>query len=124
MIVRVLTAQIAAPNVTAANLQMRELLDVIHAQPGLAYVKLSRRLLEGDAEEMLLFEEWLTPSDLFAWTGGHLEKARLPERTPRLFENLVITHYESLDRMPAEFELEVIEGARPAAASDRASAGR
>jgi hypothetical protein len=114
MLVRVLTARIAARNVGDANVLVRELLDELHQQPGLAYTKLARRLLANDDEEMILFEEWVTPADLFAWTGGRLLTPRIPEHALRLFENLVISHYESLDRMPEEFELDVIETERSA----------
>jgi hypothetical protein len=112
MLVRVLTAQVAAQNVAEANVLVRQLLAELHQQPGLAYAKLARRLLEGDDEEMILIQEWLTPADLFAWTCGRLQKPRIPDRALRLLENLVITHYESLDRMPEDLELEVIRSER------------
>jgi len=109
MLVRVLTFQIAEPNAMEAHVHMRSLLTDLREQPGLAYAKLARRLLDAH-EEMVLIEEWLTPTDLFEWTRGHLERARLPERMPELFDNLVITHYESLDRVADELDLDVIEG--------------
>jgi hypothetical protein len=109
MLCRVLTFHIREDHVTEANDRMRTLLDELRAQPGLAYVKLARRLINHH-EEMILFEEWLTPADLFEWTGGHLDKPRLPEGMPRLFENLVISHYESLDKVPDELDLSVVEG--------------
>jgi hypothetical protein len=40
---------------------------------------------------------------------------------PRLFENLVISHYESLDKVPDELDLSVVEGsgrASPEAAAN------
>jgi hypothetical protein len=121
MLVRVLTAHIAAQNVGEANVVMRGLLDELRAQRGLAYVKLARRLMTDDSEEMVLFEEWLTPADLFRWTGGELQRARLPERAPRLFENLVITHYESLDRVPDDLDLKVIQSEAQDEAERRAT---
>jgi hypothetical protein len=103
VIIRVLSAHIAARNVAEANGLMRQLLSELLAQPGLAY------LLDDDDEEVILIEEWLTPADLFEWTGGRLQKARLPAPAPSLFEDLVVTHYESLDRLPAEMELDIHE---------------
>jgi hypothetical protein len=116
VIIRVLTAHIAAPNVAEANGLMRQLLADLRVQDGLAYAKLARRLLLNDDEEMVLIEEWLTPAHLFEWTGGMLQKARLPASAPMLFEDLVITHYESLDRLPEDIDLDVIvtpEAAEP-----------
>jgi hypothetical protein len=111
VIIRVLTAHIAAPNVSEANGLMRELLAELRVQPGLAYAKLARRLVDNDDEEMVLIEEWRTPAHLFEWTGGMLQRARLPASAPVLFEDLEITHYESLDRLPDDIHLEAL--ARP-----------
>jgi quinol monooxygenase YgiN len=115
MIVRVLTATIAPDNVGEANAVMRPFLSELRGQPGLEYAKLARRLGDDDSEEMVLIEEWRTPAHLLAWTGGRLQNAHLPERAPHLFENLVIAHYESLDRLPEEFGLDVLDGSGPAA---------
>jgi hypothetical protein len=114
LIIRVLTAHISASNVAEANSLMRQHLADLRAQKGLAYAKLARRLVENDDEELILIEEWLTPADLFDWTGGTLHQPRLPTSAPALFEELLITHYESLDRLPADMELEVHESGRPA----------
>jgi hypothetical protein len=122
LIIRVLSAHIGAANVAEANGLMRELLSELRAQHGLAYAKLARRLLENDDEEIILIEEWLTPADLFEWTGGVLQRARLPDNAPALFENLVLTHYESLDRLPAEMELEVHGSEQPPVAAEVESA--
>ena len=46
---------------------------------------------------MLLFEEWRTPSDLWTWTGGRLNRPRLLPGTEALIESLRIEHYEALD---------------------------
>ena len=108
LIIRVLTAHIAAPNVAEANGLMRQLLADLRAQRGLAYAKLARRLVDNDDEELVLIEEWLTPADLVEWTGGFLQEARLPATAPALFEDLVITPYESLDRLPEDLDLEVL----------------
>jgi hypothetical protein len=108
MIIRVLTAQIDSANVAEANTLLRQLLDEIRQQPGLAYAKLARRLVENDDEDIILIEEWLTPVDLFTWTGGMLQRARLPASAPDIFGNVSITHYESLDRLPGDLERNVI----------------
>ena len=109
MLVRVLTAHVAARNVSEANIRMRELQEERRAQPGLVYAKLARRLLPNDDEEMIVLEEWLTPGDLFRWTGGHLQLPRLPEHVTELFQSLRIAHYEALDRAPEELDLEIID---------------
>lgn len=110
MLVRVLTAHVAPDNVGEANTRMRPLLADLLAQRGLEYAKLARRLLPDGSQEMLLVEEWRTPADLFAWTGGQLQQAHLPHDLRGLVTNLTITMYESLDRLPEELELEVIDG--------------
>ena len=126
MIVRVLTAQVPAPNVAQFNVLLRMELDELRVQPGLVYAKLARRLDEENGEEVVLFEEWRTPADLWAWTGGKLHKPRLLPGTEDLVNELTITHYESLDVDPLEFELATIEGGRareeaPAPSPDRAT---
>jgi hypothetical protein len=107
VLVRVLTFNIPERNVGEANVRMRTLLDELRQQQGLAYAKLARRFL-GGSEEMVLFEEWRTPADLFRWTHGRLQHARLPEGMGQLYEDLVITHYESLDVSLEDLELDVI----------------
>lgn len=124
MLVRVLTAQVAPDNVGEVNTRMRPLLEELFEQPGLVYAKLARRLLPDSSEEMLLVEEWRTPADLFRWTGGQLQRPRLPPAIPALFTNLTITMYESLDRLPEDLELEVIDGGTPEAAGRGADRGR
>lgn len=110
MIVRVLTARVPDANAYRFNVLLRELLDDLRNQPGLAYAKLARRLEPG-GEEVILFEEWLTPNHLWRWTGGQLGRARLPPGTEELVENLLISHYESLDVDPESLELSTIAGA-------------
>jgi hypothetical protein len=122
MIIRVLNAHVSAPKVAEANGVMRELLAELRTQPGLAYAKLARRLLDNDDEELILVEEWLTPADLFEWTGGRLEKARLPPGAAALIENLGVTHYESLDRLPEEMDLDVHDSSADATSRDAESA--
>ena len=110
MLVRVVMANVAAADVGVVNSEMRGFLTEIRAQPGLAYAKLARRLMVDDSEELLLVEEWLTPADLFAWTNGRLESPRLPPASQSALRSVTITHFESLDRMPEDLDLEVIEG--------------
>ena len=106
MIVRVLTARVPGRHAGQFNELLRAQLVELHTQPGLAYVKLARRLDERGDEEVLLFEEWATPADLWAWTGGRLHVPRLLPGTEELVEGLVITHYEALD-MPLEGEMSI-----------------
>ena len=112
MIVRVLTARVPARDVGRFNHLLREQLDELRVQPGLVYAKLARRLDEQGSEEVVLFEEWRTPSDLWTWTGGRLNRPRLLPGTEELIESLKIEHYEALD---VDLEaLGLIESSRPA----------
>jgi hypothetical protein len=110
VIVRVLTARVAGPNVGQFNHKLRAQLDELRLQKGLVYAKLARRLTEDGGEEVVLFEEWRTPADLWEWTGGRLNRPRLLPGTEDLIDDLVISHYEALDLTPEELELSVIEG--------------
>ena len=104
VIVRVLTARVQAPSVAALNQLLRAQLAELHEQPGLVYAKLARRLVEDDAEEIVLFEEWRTPADLWVWTHGRLATPRLLPGTEQLISELRIDHYESLDVIPQDVE--------------------
>jgi hypothetical protein len=97
VIVRVLTARVSEQNAGQFNALLRKQLDELRAMPGLVYAKLARRLSAGGAEEVILFEEWRTPDDLWAWTGGRLNVPRLLPGTEKLIDQLTITHYEALD---------------------------
>jgi hypothetical protein len=97
VIVRVLTARVSEQNAGQFNDLLRKQLDELRAMQGLVYAKLARRLSAGGAEEVILFEEWQTPDDLWAWTGGHLNVPRLLPGTEQLIDRLTITHYEALD---------------------------
>lgn len=97
MIVRVLTARVSEPNAGEFNDLLRKQLDELRSQPGLVYAKLARRLGADREEEVMLFEEWRTPDDLWAWTGGRLNVPRLLPGTERLIDRLTIAHYEALD---------------------------
>jgi hypothetical protein len=100
VIVRVLTARVPSEHVSQFNVLLRAQLAELREQPGLVYAKLARRLDEDGAEEVVLFEEWETPNDVWAWTGGRLTVPRLLPGTEPLIADLVISHYEALDRVP------------------------
>jgi heme-degrading monooxygenase HmoA len=108
MILRVLTARVSSQNSGRFNELLRTQLVELRGQPGLVYVKLARRLDEDQTEEVVLIEEWRTPSDLFEWTSGRLNRPRLLPGTEELVENLVITHYEALDVSPEDLQLRVL----------------
>jgi antibiotic biosynthesis monooxygenase len=102
MILRVLTARVPSANIGLFNELLRAQLAELKTQPGLAYVKLARRLHEDASEEVVLIEEWVTPADLFAWTRGRLTTPRLLPGTEDLVQDLIVTHYEALDVSPEE----------------------
>jgi hypothetical protein len=97
VIVRVLSARVSEQNAGEFNNLLRKQLDELRGQPGLVYAKLARRLGSDGGEEVMLFEEWRTPDDLWAWTGGHLNVPRLLPGTEQLIDRLTIAHYEALD---------------------------
>jgi heme-degrading monooxygenase HmoA len=108
MIVRVLTSRVPPEHVMHFNALLRAQLEELRGQPGLVYAKLARRLDDSGGEEVVLFEEWETPADVWAWTGGQLSKARLLPGTEELVADLVVTHYEALDRHPWD-DIEVLD---------------
>ena len=97
VIVRVLAARVSEQNAGEFNNLLRKQLDELRDQPGLVYAKLARRLSADGGEEVMLFEEWRTPDDLWAWTGGRLNVPRLLPGTEKLIDRLTIAHYEALD---------------------------
>jgi heme-degrading monooxygenase HmoA len=107
VIVRVLTARVPPQHAARLNELLRAKLADLHGQPGLVYAKLARRFADGGEQEVVLFEEWRSPSDLWAWTQGHLADARLLPGTEELLDGLTVTHYEALDVLPEELNLEV-----------------
>jgi hypothetical protein len=109
VIVRVLTARVLPKHAGQFNELLRGQLAELREQPGLVYVKLARRFDENGDQEVVLFEEWRTPSDLWTWTRGRLAQPRLLPGTEELIDNLTITHYEALDVDPSQFELTVTE---------------
>ena len=121
MIVRVLTARVLPKHAAQFNELLRGQLAELREQPGLVYVKLARRFDETGDQEVVLFEEWRTPSDLWTWTRGRLAQPRLLPGTEELIDNLTITHYEALDIDPAMFELTVTETADAVARANDAS---
>ena len=102
VIIRVLTARVPSENIGTFNELLRAQLVELRTQPGLVYSKLARRLEDDGSEEVVLFEEWATTADLFEWTHGRLNQPRLLPGTEDLIEDLIITHYEALDVLPAD----------------------
>jgi phosphoglycolate phosphatase-like HAD superfamily hydrolase len=96
VIVRVLRARVNAMRVSAFNAVFRRQVTLLRQQPGLAYVKLARRLLPDGGEEAVLFEEWQDASSLYAWVGPNLGEPRLVPGARELIEELVVAHYEVL----------------------------
>jgi heme-degrading monooxygenase HmoA len=108
VILRVLTARVPNHNIGEFNELLRAQLSELREQPGLVYAKLARRLDEDQTEEVVLVEEWRTTADLFAWTGGRLNRPRLLRGTEELVDNLIITHYEALDVSPEDLQQRVL----------------
>ncbi len=98
MIVRVLRVKVKARNVAAFDALFRTQVELVRSQPGLEYVKLARQIQPDGGEEVILFEEWLTAADLYAWAGPNLTEPRLVEGAWRLIEEVVVSHYEALDK--------------------------
>lgn len=116
MIVRVLTARVPPEHVGRFNELLRGELAELRTQPGLVYSKLARRLDQAGAEEVVLFEEWATPADLWKWTGGRLTEPRLLPGTEELVDDLQVTHYEALDVDIGDLDLRKLTGMPPAPA--------
>lgn len=98
MIVRVLRARIRPGKVGAFNVLFRQQVPLLKDQPGLVYVKLARRLQPDGGEDVLLFEEWQDAASLYAWVGPNLMEPRLVPGAKELIDDLVVAHYEALDR--------------------------
>ena len=111
MIVRVLRARIRPGRVGAFNAVFRQQVPLLKEQPGLVYVKLARRLEPDGGEDVVLFEEWQDASSLYAWVGPNLMEPRLVPGARELIDDLVVAHYESLDRDNVE-AVATIEAAR------------
>jgi hypothetical protein len=97
LIVRVVTARVKPGRASHFNALIRQQLPTMHAQPGLVYVKLARRLDADGSEEVVLFEEWRDPPSVYAWAGPDISKPRLPIGSEDELLDLRVTHYEALD---------------------------
>ena len=107
MIVRVLSMRIRPGKVGAFNVLFRNQVPLLKEQPGLVYVKLARRLQPDGGEDVVLFEEWQDAASLYAWVGPNLATPRLIEGSAELIDELIVAHYEALDRhdgVPIESE--------------------
>ncbi len=98
VIVRVLRARIRPGKVGAFNVVFRTQVPLLKEQPGLVYVKLARRLRPDGGEEVVLFEEWQDAASLYAWVGPNLMEPRLVPGARELIDDLVVAHYEALDK--------------------------
>lgn len=116
MIVRVLRAKVRPGKVGAFNVLFRRQVDLLKEQPGLVYVKLARRLQGDGGEEVVLFEEWEDAASLYNWVGPNLAEPRLVPGSRELIDELIVAHYEALDRDVAD--IGAMEQARRLARSD------
>jgi len=98
VIVRVLRARVRPGKVGAFNAIFRQQVPLLRDQPGLVYVKLARRLQPDGGEDVVLFEEWQDAAALYAWVGPNLMEPRLVPGAWELIDELVVAHYEALDK--------------------------
>jgi quinol monooxygenase YgiN len=103
MIVRLVTARVSTDRAGSFNALMRAQLPILRESPGLVYVKLARRI-DGDVEEVVLYEEWRDTASLYGWTGPEITRARMMPGAEELVSDLDIKHYEALDVDPPAFE--------------------
>lgn len=99
MIVRLVTATVSTDRAGSFNELMRAQLPILKQYPGLVYVKLARRL-QGNVEEVMLYEEWRDTRSLYAWTGPELSRPRLIPGAEDLLTHVTVAHYEALDVDP------------------------
>jgi antibiotic biosynthesis monooxygenase (ABM) superfamily enzyme len=99
MIVRLVTATVRTDRAGSFNALMRAQLPILREHPGLVYVKLARRV-QGDIEEVLLYEEWRDTASLYGWTGPELARPRLVPGAEELLTDVSVAHYEALDIEP------------------------
>jgi heme-degrading monooxygenase HmoA len=104
VIVRVLRAKIRPGKVGAFNAVFRRQVDLLKEQPGLVYVKLARRLHADGGEDVVLFEEWQDAASLYQWVGPNLAEPRLVPGSRELIDELIVAHYEALDRDVDDFD--------------------
>ena len=100
MIVRVVTARVSTDRAGSFNALMRAQLPILREHPGLVYVKLARRI-EGDIEEVLLYEEWRDTASLYGWTGPEVTRPRMLPGAEDMVSDITVTHYEALDIEPS-----------------------
>jgi quinol monooxygenase YgiN len=103
MIVRLVTARVSTDLAGSFNALMRAQLPILRQHPGLVYVKLARRI-DGDTEEVVLYEEWKDTASLYNWTGPEVTRVRMMPGAEDLVTDLDIKHYEALDVDPTTFE--------------------
>jgi len=96
VIIRVLRFRVARPRVASFNALMRRQLVTLREQPGLAYVKVARRILGDGGEEAILFEEWMDADSLYSWVGPRLTEPRLVPGARELADEVAVAHYELL----------------------------
>lgn len=99
MIVRVLTARVAAQHAGRFEELLRRQLPDLRALDGLLYVKLARQA-HGEWEDVLLVHEWRDAAALYAWAGDELARPHLPDGAEALAQALHVAHYEALDVDP------------------------
>jgi hypothetical protein len=117
LIVRVLRASVKPGRVGQFNALMRQQLPILRDYAGLVYVKLARRLEPDGGEEVILFEEWRDATSLYGWAGDDISRPRLLPGSEDLLLDLSVTHYESLDVVPSDFDPPDADDGEP---SDRA----
>jgi hypothetical protein len=105
LIVRVLRASVKPGRVGHFNALMRQQLPILKDHSGLVYVKLARRLEPDGGEEVILFEEWRDATSLYGWAGNDISRPRLLPGSEDLLLDLSVTHYESLDVVPSDFDV-------------------
>ncbi len=123
VIVRVLRARIRPGKVGAFNAIFRRQVPLLQEQPGLVYVKLARRLQPDGGEDVVLFEEWQDAASLYRWVGPNLMEPRLIEGAKELIDDIVVAHYEALDRDNAESAIETATTGEPFQGTDSDRAG-
>jgi hypothetical protein len=100
----VLRANVKPGRVGHFNALMRQQLPILRGHSGLVYVKLARRLEPDGGEEVILFEEWRDATSLYGWAGDDISRPRLLPGSEELLLELSVTHYESLDMVPADYD--------------------
>jgi quinol monooxygenase YgiN len=125
VIVRVLRARIRPGRVGAFNAVFRQQVALLREQPGLVYVKLARRLQPDGGEDVVLFEEWQDAASLYDWVGPNLMEPRLVDGARELIDELVVAHYEAIDKDTPETssDIDAARTGEPFEAGDAGPAG-